>query len=345
MFTDHVTPADRQIAYSLRQKIDNLTKPKGSLGRLEEVALQVGIIQQSLTPRLRMPHNILFAADHGITREQVSLSPRAITWQQMLNFLEGGAAINYLCRLNGFTLVLVDAGVDHELPYGRGILNRSKGRGTASFLQGPAMDTATAVECLEEGAKVVDEVWQKGCNVVSFGEMGIGNTSASSLYMHFFAGIPLPQCVGAGSGLDERGIAHKSAVLHEAARNYRGDGTPLDLIRWFGGFEMVMAIGGMLQAARRKMLVLIDGFIMTACLLAAARLHPAVTDYCLCCHEGDEAGHKLLLDSLHARPLLKLGMRLGEGTGAVCAYPLVQAAVHMLSDMDTFSHASITKYF
>lgn len=340
-----LTRPDEKLRGALQEKINNLTKPKGSLGQLEDLALQVGMIQQSLAPALHHPYNILFAADHGIAYEGVSRSPRDITWQQMYNFLSGGAAINYLCRQHGFTLLLIDAGVDHDLPYEQGILNRSMGRGTQNFLKGPAMSTEAYHLCLQRGAEVVDEVWKQGCNVLSFGEMGIGNTSASSLYMHLLTGIPLKQCVGAGSGLDAAGVTHKYAVLQEAANRYTGDGTTADILRWFGGFEMVMAIGGMLQAASRKMVILVDGFIMTNCMLAAIHLHPEVKEYAIFCHQGDEAGHKLLLDYLHARPLLHLGLRLGEGSGAVCAYPLVDSAVRMLSEMDTFSHASIIKYF
>lgn len=341
----HIEYPDESIREALTDKINNLTKPKGSLGVLEELALQIGLVQHTLSPVLTHPHNILFAADHGIVEEGVSKSPKEITWQQLSNFLHGGAGINFLCRQHGFKLLLVDAGVDYDLPYDKGIINCSMGRGTRSFLKGPAMSIDEMEICLERGAAIIDQVHAQGCNVVSFGEMGIGNTSPSSIWMHLFTGIPLEQCVGAGSGLDPEGIRHKYDILKQAVDNYAGDNSAKSRIAWFGGYEMVMAAGGMLRAAELKMLILVDGFIMTNCILAASRLHPEVLSYAIFGHQGDETGHKLVLDAMKARPLLNLGLRLGEGTGAICAYPIVVSAVNMINEMDNFAHASITKYF
>lgn len=345
MKTFHITRPDEQIRPALKEKIDNLTKPKGSLGRLEELALQIGLIQQSLTPSLEHPQNVLFAADHGIVEEGVSLSPRDVTWQQILNFLNGGAGINFLCRQHGFALKIVDAGVDHDLPYERGIINRKVRRGSRNFAHEAALTWDELETCIERGAETVRVCHEEGSNVLSFGEMGIGNTSPSALWMHFFTGIPLEQCIGAGSGLDAEGIRHKTDVLQRALNRYEGDGSTWDLIRYFGGLEMVMAIGAMLQAAELKMTILVDGFIMTSCILAASRVYPEILPYAIFTHCGDEAGHRQMLRHLHARPLLNLGLRLGEGTGAVCAWPLVDSAVRMLNEMDSFAHAEITKYF
>ena len=341
-----VIPApDEQIRPLLEQKINNLTKPKGSLGRLEELALQIGLIQQTLTPQLCHPQNIIFAADHGIVAEGVSVSPKEITWQQIFNFLHGGAGVNFLCRQHGFELKIVDAGVDYDLPYERGIINRKVRRGTANFLHEAAMSEEEMERCLEHGAEVVEQCRKEGSNVLSFGEMGIGNTSASSLWMHTLTGIPLADCVGAGSGLNQEGVSHKLHVLQQALDNYRGNGSTVDLMRYFGGLEMVMAVGAMLQAAQRGMVILVDGFIMTNCMLAASKLSPEVLKYAIFCHCGDEAGHRLVLDALGAKPILHLGLRLGEGTGAICAYPIIDSAVRMINEMDSFAHASITKYF
>lgn len=345
MRTFHIIHPDETIRTALVDKINNLTKPKGSLGRLEELALQVGLIQQTLTPALRKPQNIIFAADHGIVEEGVSLSPKEITWQQISNFLHGGAGVNFLCRQHGFELLIVDAGVDYELPYERGIIDMKVRRGTRSYLHEAAMTTEEMELCIERGAQVARQCHDAGSNILSIGEMGIGNTSSSSLWMHCFTGIPLEQCVGAGSGLDNAGIRHKYEILKQSLDNYRGDRSTIDLIRYFGGLEMVMAVGVMLQAAELGMIILVDGFIMTNCILAAAQLYPAVLDYAIFGHCGDEAGHKQVLDALHARPLLNLGLRLGEGTGAICAYPLLDSAVRMINEMDNFAHASITKYF
>ena len=226
---------DECIRTALIDKIDNLTKPKGSLGRLEELALKIGWIQQTLSPELHKPHNILFAADHGIIEEGVTVSPKEVTWQQLGHFSRGGAGINFLCHQHGFELVLVDAGVDYDIPTGHGIIDRKMRRGTSNFLKGPAMSKEELNECITRGAGIVDMVHQKGCNIVSFGEMGSGNTSPSSMWMSIFTGIPIADCIGAGAGLDNAGIQHKLEVLSKAMDNYHGDGTMEDKMAWFGG--------------------------------------------------------------------------------------------------------------
>ena len=345
MKTFHIEKPDENLRPSIIDKINNLTKPKGSLGRLEEIALQLALIQQTLTPALHKPQNIIFAADHGIVDEGVSLSPKEVTWQQLSNFLHGGAGVNFLCRQHGFELKIVDAGVDYDLPYEKGIIDMKVRRGTRNYLYEAAMTKEEMKLCIERGAEVVRRCHEEGSNVLSFGEMGIGNTSSSSLWMTYFTGIPLEQCVGAGSGLNQQGIRHKYEVLKRSMENYNGDGSATDIIRYFGGLEMVMAVGAMLQAAELKMLILVDGFIMTNCMLAAMQLCPAVKDYAIFGHCGDESGHKLILEYMQAKPLINLGLRLGEGTGAICAYPLVDSAVRMINEMDNFAHASITKYF
>ena len=345
MKTFHIEKPDENLRPSIIDKINNLTKPKGSLGRLEEIALQIALIQQTLTPALHKPQNIIFAADHGIVEEGVSLSPKEVTWQQLSNFLHGGAGVNFLCRQHGFELKIVDAGVDYDLPYEKGIIDMKVRRGTRNYLYEAAMTQEEMELCIERGAEVVRRCHEEGSNVLSFGEMGIGNTSSSSLWMTYFTGIPLKQCVGAGSGLNQQGIRHKYEVLKRSMENYNGDGSATDIIRYFGGLEMVMAVGAMLQAAELKMLILVDGFIMTNCMLAAMQLCPAVKDYAIFGHCGDESGHKLILEYMQAKPLINLGLRLGEGTGAICAYPLVDSAVRMINEMDNFAHASITKYF
>ncbi len=343
----HIEHPDQALKPALQAKIDDLTKPKGSLGRLEELALQAGLIQQTLTPELRHPQNIVFAGDHGIVDEGVSIAPKEVTWQQVCHFThpQGTGGVNFLCRQHGFTLKVVDAGVDYDLPRDRGIIDLKVGRGTRNFLHGPAMSPEEMEQCLAGGASVVRQCFAEGSNVISFGEMGIGNTSPSSIWMSYFTGIPLAECVGAGSGLDNEGIRHKYDVLRRSMEGYAGDGSPRDIIRWFGGFEMVMAVGAMLQAAELKMIILVDGFIMTACMLAASKMYPEVLDYAVFGHCGDESGHRKMLDALGAKPLLNLGLRLGEGTGAICAYPILESAVRMINQMDTFSGADITKYF
>lgn len=334
-----------EISAALIDKINNLTKPKGSLGMLETLALRIGLIQQTLSPTLKNPHNVLFAADHGIIEEGVSVSPKEVTWQQLSHFSHGGAGINFLCDQHGFNLVLVDAGVDYDIPSGRGIIDMKVRKSTRNFLHEAAMTKAEFDLCIERGASVVERIWENGCNVVSFGEMGSGNTSSSSLWMHLFTRIPLDECVGAGAGLDSKGVNHKLDVLTRAWNNYSGEDSVEARMAWFGGYEMVMAVGAMLKAAELKMLIIVDGFIMTACIAAAAYFYPAVLDYAVFGHQGDESGHKRMLRALDVQPILHLGLRLGEGSGAVCAYPILQSAVNMINNMDSFAKVAVTKYF
>jgi len=336
---------DTTIAEALQNKIDNLTKPKGSLGTLEKIAMQIGLIQQTLQPTLHHPVNVIYASDHGIADEGVSQSPKEVTRQVVYNFLNGGAGICFLSRQHGFELKIVDGGVDFDFPEIPQIINRKIRKGTRNFLHEAAMTTEEMDLAIKYGADIVTDCFKEGCNVISFGEMGVGNTAASSMWMTCLAGIPLIDCVGAGSGLNTEGVKHKYNVLKQALENYHGSGSTEDIIRYFGGYEMVMAVGGMLRAAELKMIILVDGFIMTNCVLAAFKLYPEMLHYCIFGHCGDEAGHKRVLDYLHATPLLNLGLRLGEGTGAVCAYPIVDSAVRMINEMDSFKKASITKYF
>lgn len=340
-----INKPDETIKNELREKIDHLTKPKGSLGTLEELALQIGWIQQTLSPSLHAPHNVLFAADHGIVDEGVSFSPKEVTYQMLFNFLEGGAGINFLARQHNFKLLIVDSGVDYDFTGVEGIIDQKVRRGTRSYLHEAAMTVEEMNQCIERGAQVVRQCHANGCNVISFGEMGIANTSSSSMWMSCLAGIPLDQCVGAGSGLSNEGIQHKYRILKQALDNYTGDYSVIDIIRYFGGYEMVMTVGGMLQAAELGMVILIDGFIMTNCMLAASKLYPEVMNYAIFGHQGDEIGHKLVLDAMGAHPLLNLKMRLGEGTGSICAYPIIQSAVLMINEMSSFKKAEVTKYF
>lgn len=345
MITFDIKTPSREMDDEILNKIDFLTKPKGSLGKLETLAFRICRIQQTLSPKLSMPHNILFAADHGIVEEGVTVSPKEVTWQQLSHFSHGGAGINFLCNQHGFKLVLVDAGVDYDIPAGRGIMDCKIRKSTRNYLHEAAMTHEEFDLAIERGAKVVEDVHATGCNIVSFGEMGSGNTSSSSMWMHAFTGIPLADCIGAGAGLDRPGIAHKLDVLSRAWANYSGDGSAKDLMAWFGGYEMVMAVGGMLKAAELGMTILVDGFIMTACILAASKLSPEVLEYAIFGHQGDECGHKLMLEAIGADPILHLDLRLGEGSGAVCAFPILDSAVRMINEMDDFQSVGVTKYF
>ena len=352
MKTFDIQPVDRSLQGAIQEKIDNLNKPKGSLGRLEELAMQICLIQQTLEPSLAHPCHLLLGGDHGIEREGVSVSPREVTWQQMINFTRGGGGVNMFCRQHGFKLRIVDVGVDYDLSSVSGILDRKIARGTKDFLDEAAMSEEEFDRAIQIGSDLVDDCVDEGCRILSIGEMGIGNTSPSSIWMSLFGDIPLKDCIGAGAGLNHDGIRHKYEVLSKAVERFTSQGDRNDVmsnthevLRYFGGFEMIAAIGAMLSAAEQHLVVLIDGFIMTACALAAIRVYPAAQDYMIFTHCGDESGHQMMLDIVDAKPLLHLGLRLGEGTGALCAFPIVDSAVRMMNEMNNFDNAKITKYF
>lgn len=340
---------DIGLCEDIQKKIDHLNKPKGSLGTLEELAMQLCLIQHTMTPKLCHPCHFLFGADHGIEREKVSVSPREITWQQMINFTRGGGGVNMFCRQYGFDLKIVDVGVDYDLSKVPGIINRKIALGTNNFLYGPAMTEEQMEQAIAVGVEMVDKAIAEGSNIVCMGEMGIANTSPSSVWMSLFENVPLEECVGAGAGLDNEGIRHKYDVLKRSVDKYLSlapiDDTVEYAIRYFGGFEMVAAIGAMLRAAERKITIMVDGFIMSACALAAIRLYPAAFDYMIFGHKGDEGGHARMLQLMGAKPLLALGLRLGEGTGALCSYGIIESAVRMVREMNNFDNAHITKYF
>ena len=344
-----IQPVDQSLHSAIQEKINNLNKPKGSLGRLEELAMQICLIQQTLSPSLNHPCHLLLGGDHGIEREGVSVSPREVTWQQMINFTRGGGGVNMFCRQHGFKLRIVDVGVDYDLSSVPGIIDRKIARGTRNFLYEPAMSEEEFDRAIQVGSDLVDECLSEGCRILCIGEMGIGNTSPSSIWMSLFGNIPLKDCIGAGAGLDAPGIRHKYEVLSKALSRHQSDLSPLTSylspLRIFGGFEMIAAIGAMLRAAEAHLVVLVDGFIMTACALAAIQLYPASQDYMIFTHCGDESGHRMMLDIVKAKPLLNLGLRLGEGTGALCAFPIVDSAVRMMNEMNNFNNAKITKYF
>ena len=348
MEINKIKSPDTTMRNVIQDKIDNLNKPKGSLGRLESLAMQICLIQQKLTPTLHCPCHILFGADHGIEREGVSVSPRDITWQQMINFTKGGGGVNMFCRQHDFRLYIVDVGVDHDLSGYPDIINKKIANGTQDFLNGAAMTEEQFAKAINIGSSMVYDCYYDGCDVISIGEMGIANTSPSSIWMSLLGQLPLDECIGAGAGLDSNGIQHKRDILNRAVKNFNDkypDADTETIIRFFGGFEMVAAIGAMIKAAELHLVILVDGFIMSACMLAAGKLNPAILDYAVFGHCGDESGHKRMLQLMKAEPLLSLDMRLGEGTGAICAFPILDSAVRMMNEMNNFENANITKYF
>lgn len=341
MKTFRINSVPTELQSAIQRKIDNKTKPPGSLGTLENIALKIALIQQRLDPSLIEPHLLVFAADHGIASMGVSAYPQEVTWQMVMNFLGGGAAVSVFCRQNHIHLRVVDAGVNHSFDPHPALITNKAGNMTANFLDGPAMSSQQFALCLETGAEIVRSIHAKGCNVIGFGEMGIGNTSSAACLMSVLCNVPIEQCVGRGTGLDDSGLAHKKRVLSQAVAANTSINME-DIVARYGGFEIAQMVGGILQAAELNMLVLIDGFISTVALLAAQTIHPEVMDYCLVCHESAEYAHRHLLNYLGTTPLLSLGMRLGEGSGIAMAYPIVRSAVEFLNHMASFDSAGVS---
>ncbi|TCP63313.1 nicotinate-nucleotide-dimethylbenzimidazole phosphoribosyltransferase [Rhodovulum bhavnagarense] len=327
------------FADALQRKIDLKTKPPGSLGRIEALAAQIGRVQSSLTPRMARCQLTIFAADHGIAEEGVSAFPREVTRQMVLNFLGGGAAANVFARSVGVGLQVVDAGIAGAPMEVEGLIDRRVGAGTMSFLNGPAMSAAQCAQALGAGRALGAEGdW----DAVAFGEMGIGNTATAAALGHKLTGAGLEQLVGRGTGLDDAALNHKRAVLERATAR-TGELAPAQALAEYGGFEIAMMAGAMQGAAAAGRIVIVDGFIATAAALAATRLEPTCRGAMVFAHRSQERGHAVLLEALKARPLLELELRLGEGTGALLAWPLLKAAAAMLNEMASFEDAGVAR--
>lgn len=337
-----INPLPDDIKRQLQSKVDGKTKPLGALGRLERLALQVGQIQGTLSPKLVKPVMLVFAGDHGVATAGVSPFPQEVTRQMVLNFLGGGAAINVFARQNGMAVRVVDAGVNYDFDDVEGLIDAKIGFGTRNFLEDAAMTREECEAAISRGAVLAAQEIAQGTNVLGFGEMGIGNTSSAAIITSKICGLPLAQCVGRGTGLDDDGLQKKQTLLAEAVARHGTASDPLDVLAAFGGFEIAMMTGAMLGAAQRGALLLIDGYIATSALLVAASLQPTIKDYCVFAHESGEPGHARQLAWLGVEPLLSLDMRLGEGTGAALAYPLVQAAVNFLNEMASFESAGVS---
>lgn len=333
----HISPRSRALDAQIQAIIDQKTKPIGALGLLEKLALQIAAVQESFSPAWQAPHFLVFAADHGVAQEGVSPYPAEVTAQMVFNFVRGGAAINVFCRQHGIQLQVIDAGVNGDFPADLPIIHQKIARGTRNFLHEPAMSAEELEAALKVGSLLVAKItFASNCNVIGFGEMGIGNTSAAALILSELAQIPLGDCVGRGTGLDDNGLQHKLKTLQKAQTVHTGPKTPLDILQTFGGFEIAQMMGAMLQAAENRMLILVDGFIATSAFLLAHALEPNILDYAVFCHQSDEQGHRLMLDYLGVKPLLNLGMRLGEGTGAAVAFPILDSALRFLNEMADF---------
>ncbi|ACC71385.1 nicotinate-nucleotide--dimethylbenzimidazole phosphoribosyltransferase [Paraburkholderia phymatum STM815] len=339
----HVAPLEPSLRADLQRIIDLKTKPPGSLGQLETLARQMGMIQRTTQPTIVRPAMIVFAADHGIANAGVSPYPQAVTAQMVLNFLAGGAAINAFSRVAGLELEVVNAGVAHTFEPHERLVDIPLGKGTRNFAQEPAMTRDEALAAMHAGAERVRCHAALGTNVIGFGEMGIANTSSAACLMSRLCGAPIDDCVGRGTGLDNAGLVKKRNVLAAALAHHPVSDDPLDVLATFGGFEIAMMAGAYLAAAEARMTIVVDGFIATSALLVADAFAPAVRDYCVFAHASHEAGHRRMLDYFGAVPLLALDLRLGEGTGAALAMPLLRAAVAFINEMASFESAGVAQ--
>ena len=344
-----INPLSQQLPNSfiakVQQVIDLKTKPQGSLGQLEEVAGKVAKIQHSLSPVLSHPSLVIFAADHGIADHGVSLFPKAVTEQMVLNFLAGGAAINCFSRQHDLQLNIVNAGVcaDFEIKNEK-FINKPIRKGTSNFLETEAMSESECLQALKQGAEITQDKFDEGCNVIGFGEMGIANTTSAAAIMAAILNLPGESCAGKGTGVDAQGVTLKAKVIDQAIKLHQlENASALLIMQKVGGFEIVMMVGAMLKAAELSMLVLVDGFICSTAALVASKINAHFLDYTQFCHQSNEQAHQLLLEHLNVDPLLNLGLRLGEGSGVAVAYPLIVSAVTFFNEMASFSDAGVSE--
>ncbi len=341
---------DAALTAALQHTLDNKTKPQGSLGRLEGLALQIGQILGTVSPTLDAPQMVVFAADHGLTARGISAFPSDVTWQMVENFLAGGAAVSVLSRQNGIALTVVDCGVKHDFLAGlsagatrAGLQVRKVAgaeSGTADSSAGPAMTSAQCAAAMEQGRELV-----KGLpgNALLLGEMGIGNTSAASLLLARLAGLDIAVCTGAGTGLDAPAVQRKTEVLREVLATHADATEPLDVLAAMGGYEIATMVGAVMQAAEERRVIVVDGFIASSAVVVANALQPLVLQRCVFAHRSGERGHEFMLQHLGVQALLDLGLRLGEGSGAALAWPLLQSACTVLRDMASFASAGVSE--
>lgn len=332
---------NKELRVELQQLVDLKTKPPGSLGRLEDIAIQIGLIQQKTKIELIKPIMLTVASDHHICEEGVSGSVPEVTWQQVYNFLDGGGAIGLFCSLCGIELKVVDAGVDKDLEPHPQLVDLKVRKGTRNFKNEPAMTMAECNQAVANGRKLIQEIATTGTNVVGFGEMGIGNTTPATALLSIICNLKLEECAGPGCGLDTVGVQHKATVIAQAFEKHGiSDNVEENLAR-FGGLEIATMVGAMLEAAVQRMVILVDGFITTSAFLVAYEINPLVKEYALFAHKSKEQGHVKMLEYMDVDALLDLELRLGEGTGVALAYPIIQASVAMINEMTSFEAAKV----
>lgn len=330
------------LTTELQHKIDFKTKPLGALGHLEHLAHKIGMVQNTTSPQLCNPHMVVFAADHGIAIAGVSAYPQEVTYQMVMNFLGGGAAINVFSRQQGINIKIVDAGVNFDFPEGLKLIDKKVRKSSRNMLEEPAMTSEEYQQALDNGRSVVTEIAETGCNIIGFGEMGIGNTSASSLMMSKLFNLPIISCIGRGTGLNDDQLQNKINILSVAIEKYPNVTTPDEVAQTFGGLEIAQMIGAMEEAYRKNMLIMVDGFIATVAMATAWKKNPEILKNSIFCHVSDENAHLQLLELLGQKALLNLNLRLGEGTGCALAYPIIQSAVNFLNEMSSFEDAQVS---
>lgn len=335
-----LSATDRALAARVQRALDHKTKPPGSLGRLEKLALRLAVALGTERPHLVDPQLAVFAADHGVTAQGVSAYPREVTAQMVRNMLAGGAAVSVLARQHALALTVIDCGVDAQLEPHPNLRVLKVCRGSADFTQQPALTPAQCEAALQNGARLLQQL---PGNALLLGEMGIGNTTAAAALMARMTGLPVNDCVGRGTGLDEAALARKRAVVAQALERHRAVREPVAILAALGGAEIATMAGAVLAAARARRLIVVDGFITTAAVAVAAAVDPNVPRQCVFAHASAERGHRAWLAQLGAEPLLDLDLRLGEGSGAALAWPLLLSACRVLAEMATFESAGVSE--
>ncbi|MGQ1787738.1 MULTISPECIES: nicotinate-nucleotide--dimethylbenzimidazole phosphoribosyltransferase [unclassified Saccharicrinis] len=338
----NIKPVQSELTDKINHKIDTKTKPLGSLGKLESIARKISQVQETLSPKLNHPAILVCAGDHGVTEEGISPFPQEVTFQMVMNFLSEGAAINVFTRQNNIKLILADTGVNFDFEASPKLINAKIAHGTKNFAKEPAMTMEQCKRAMTNGADMVQKLHHEGTNIVGFGEMGIGNTTSAAALLCAYTKCSSQDAAGAGTGLDENGIKHKASVIDKAVKLHNAHTDPYKTLANLGGFEIATITGAMLKAAELKMVVMVDGFIITSALLAAYEINNNILDYCIFSHKSHEKGHALMLDYLKAEPILDIHMRLGEGTGSAVAYPIIESAINFFNEMSSFENAGVS---
>ena len=326
----------------INKSIDSKTKPIGSLGRIEDIARKICLIQKSTNPILINPKIVIFAGDHGIANSGVSKFPQEVTNQMVKNFLNGGAAINVFSSTHSIKLLIVDAGVNYEFENTKNLINKKIDFGTKNFINQKAMNKKQLEECFKSGKKIIQDISLSGTNIIGFGEMGIANTSSATMIMSSLLNLPIEKCVGTGTGLNQKQLKIKTNLLEQAKQFHGTINDIYEVLQTFGGFEILQMCSAILESYKKNMIIMVDGFISTCAYLAASKINPKIIDNVFFSHKSPERGHNLLLNKIDEKPILNLDMRLGEGTGCALLYPIILNSVNFINNMATFKNAKVS---